>query len=141
MGDTAQFDMIVKFLPHTHQHGCIDILHCSNDPCLQARIIVCLWLCVCMLVCGHVCVHARVSTHVCVCVAVDLSMWVRVHVCGHTCERVSMCVCECMVHFMLHPLYYWGKRPWCSVDRRLVVNRCLWFEGVSRQQGIFTVQG
>jgi len=21
-------------LPHTRQHGCIDILHCCNDPCL-----------------------------------------------------------------------------------------------------------
>jgi len=33
-GDTARLDMILKFLPHTRQHGCIDILHCCNDPCL-----------------------------------------------------------------------------------------------------------
>jgi hypothetical protein len=26
-------------LPHTRQHGCIDILHCRNDPCLWARIL------------------------------------------------------------------------------------------------------
>ena len=33
-GDTAHIDTIFKFLPHTRQHGCIDILHCCNDPCL-----------------------------------------------------------------------------------------------------------
>jgi hypothetical protein len=37
-GDTARIDTIFKFLPHTRQHGCIDILHCCSDPCL-ARII------------------------------------------------------------------------------------------------------
>jgi hypothetical protein len=35
-GDTAHIDTILKFLPHTHQHGCIDILHRCNDPCLKA---------------------------------------------------------------------------------------------------------
>jgi hypothetical protein len=29
-GDTAHIDTIFKFLPHTRQHGCIDILHCCN---------------------------------------------------------------------------------------------------------------
>jgi hypothetical protein len=38
-GDTAYIDTIFKFLPHTLQHGCIDILHCCNYPCLKARII------------------------------------------------------------------------------------------------------
>jgi len=33
-GDTAHIDMIFKFLPHTRQHGCIDILRCCNDPWL-----------------------------------------------------------------------------------------------------------
>jgi len=33
-GDTAHIDTIFKFLPHTRQHGCIDILHCCSDPCL-----------------------------------------------------------------------------------------------------------
>jgi hypothetical protein len=33
-GDTANIDTVFKFLPHTRQHGCIDILHCRNDPCL-----------------------------------------------------------------------------------------------------------
>ena len=33
-GDTAHIDTIFKFLPHTLQHGCIDILHCCSDPCL-----------------------------------------------------------------------------------------------------------
>jgi hypothetical protein len=32
-GDTAHIDTIFKLLPHT-RHGCIDILHCCNDPCL-----------------------------------------------------------------------------------------------------------
>jgi len=32
MGDTTHIDTIFKFLPHTRQHGCIDILHCCNDP-------------------------------------------------------------------------------------------------------------
>jgi hypothetical protein len=35
-GDTAHVDTIFKFLPHTRQHGCVDILHCYNDPCLKA---------------------------------------------------------------------------------------------------------
>ena len=30
-GDTAHIDTIFKFLPHTRQRGCIDILHCCND--------------------------------------------------------------------------------------------------------------
>ena len=33
-GDMAHIDTIFKFLPHTRQNGCIDILHCCNDPCL-----------------------------------------------------------------------------------------------------------
>jgi hypothetical protein len=33
-GDTAHIDAIFKFLPHTRQYGCIDILYCCNDPCL-----------------------------------------------------------------------------------------------------------
>jgi hypothetical protein len=33
-GDTAHIDTIFKFLPHTCQLGCIDILHSCNDPCL-----------------------------------------------------------------------------------------------------------
>ena len=33
-GDTAHIDTIFKFLPHTHQPGYINILHCCNDPCL-----------------------------------------------------------------------------------------------------------
>jgi hypothetical protein len=33
-GDTAHIDTIFKFLLHTRQHGCIDILHWCNDPCL-----------------------------------------------------------------------------------------------------------
>ena len=33
-GDTAHVDAMFKFSPHTRQHGCIDILHCCNDPCL-----------------------------------------------------------------------------------------------------------
>jgi hypothetical protein len=34
MGNTAHIDTTSKFLSHTRQHGCIDILHCCNDPCL-----------------------------------------------------------------------------------------------------------
>jgi hypothetical protein len=33
-GDTAHIDTIFKFLPHTRQHECIDILYFCNDPCL-----------------------------------------------------------------------------------------------------------
>jgi hypothetical protein len=39
-GETAYIDTIFKFMQHTRQHGCIDILHCYNDTCLKARIIV-----------------------------------------------------------------------------------------------------
>jgi hypothetical protein len=31
-GDTAHIDTIFKFLPHTRQHECIDILQCSKAP-------------------------------------------------------------------------------------------------------------
>jgi hypothetical protein len=37
--DTARIDTIFNFLPHTRQHGCIDILHCCNDSSLKERII------------------------------------------------------------------------------------------------------
>ena len=30
MDDMAHIDTILKFLPHTRQHWCIDILHCST---------------------------------------------------------------------------------------------------------------
>jgi hypothetical protein len=30
-------------LPHTHRHGCIDILHCCNDPCLQDSEVTWQW--------------------------------------------------------------------------------------------------
>jgi hypothetical protein len=38
-GDTAHIDTIFKFLPHTRQHGCIDILQYCDDQCLKARIV------------------------------------------------------------------------------------------------------
>jgi hypothetical protein len=38
-GDTAHIDTIFKFLPHTSQHGCNDILHCCVDPCLKAFLL------------------------------------------------------------------------------------------------------
>jgi hypothetical protein len=102
-------------------------------------------LCVCVTVHVHVGVWA--CAHTCMCVRVH--MCARMCVCGCGSERMGactcvwahvracVCVCECMVHFMLHPLYYRGKRPWCSVDRRLVANRCLWFEGVNRGSSLF----
>jgi len=34
MGDTAHMDTIFKFLSYMCQHGCVNILHCCNDPCL-----------------------------------------------------------------------------------------------------------
>jgi len=34
MRGTVHIDTIFKFLLHTRQQGCIDILHCCNDPCL-----------------------------------------------------------------------------------------------------------
>jgi hypothetical protein len=33
-GDTAHIDVIFKLLPYARHHGCVDILHCCNDPCL-----------------------------------------------------------------------------------------------------------
>jgi hypothetical protein len=35
---TAHIDTTFKFLPHTRQHGCIDILHSCSDPCLKAHL-------------------------------------------------------------------------------------------------------
>jgi hypothetical protein len=37
-GDTAHIDTIFK-LSQTHQNGCIDILHCCNDPSLKSLTI------------------------------------------------------------------------------------------------------
>ena len=42
-GDTAHIDTIFKFLTHTRQDGCIDILHCCNDPCLLVSEVT--WQC------------------------------------------------------------------------------------------------
>jgi hypothetical protein len=38
-GDMAHIDTLFKFLPHTRQHVCFDILHCCNDPCLKENIM------------------------------------------------------------------------------------------------------
>jgi hypothetical protein len=38
-GDMAQIDTIFKFLPHTCQHGCMNILHCCNDPCCAWMVL------------------------------------------------------------------------------------------------------
>jgi hypothetical protein len=38
-GDTAHIDTIFKFLPHTRQYGCINILHCCNYSCLKAFLL------------------------------------------------------------------------------------------------------
>jgi hypothetical protein len=38
-GNTAHINTIYYFLPHTRKHGCIDILHCCNEPRLPSRII------------------------------------------------------------------------------------------------------
>jgi hypothetical protein len=37
-GGTAHIDTIFKFLQHTRQHGCIDILHCCNEPWLRGHV-------------------------------------------------------------------------------------------------------
>jgi hypothetical protein len=64
-GDTAHIHKIFKFLPYTCQHGCIDILHCCNDPYLQPQR-------------GHVAVVGHTSTsHHC-------------HVCGKNMKIISM---------------------------------------------------
>jgi len=42
-GDMTHIDTIFKFLPHTRQHGGIDILHCCNDPCLYVSEVTWRW--------------------------------------------------------------------------------------------------
>jgi hypothetical protein len=42
-GDTAHIDTIFNLLPHTRQNGCINILHCCNDPCLKTPMLRCVW--------------------------------------------------------------------------------------------------
>jgi len=42
-GDTAHIDTIFKFLPHTRQHACIDILHYCNDPWLYVSDVTWQW--------------------------------------------------------------------------------------------------
>jgi len=41
--DTVHIDMILKFLPHTRQHGCINILHCCSDLCLYFSEVTWQW--------------------------------------------------------------------------------------------------
>jgi hypothetical protein len=43
MDDMAHINAIFKFLPHMHQCGCIDILHCCNDPYLQVSEVTWQW--------------------------------------------------------------------------------------------------
>jgi len=42
-GNKAHIDTIFKFLPHKRQHGCIDILHCCNNPCLLISEVTWQW--------------------------------------------------------------------------------------------------
>ena len=42
-GNMAHIDTIFKFLPHTRQHGCIDILHCCHNACLQVSEVTWQW--------------------------------------------------------------------------------------------------
>jgi len=42
-GDAAHIDTIFKLLPHSRQHGCIDILHCCNDPWLWVSEVTWQW--------------------------------------------------------------------------------------------------
>jgi hypothetical protein len=42
-GVTAHIDTIFKFMPHARQHGCIDILHCCNEPCLYVSEVMWRW--------------------------------------------------------------------------------------------------
>jgi hypothetical protein len=37
--DMTHINVISKFLPHTRQHGCIEILHCCNDPCWYVPLL------------------------------------------------------------------------------------------------------
>jgi hypothetical protein len=39
MGDTAHIDT----MPHMRQHGCISVLHCYNDPCLNTPMLMHVW--------------------------------------------------------------------------------------------------
>jgi hypothetical protein len=57
-GDTAHIDTIFKFLPHTHQHGCIDIPHCCN--CLyHARMVLSVGGWVPCLLCTEYTLHSN----------------------------------------------------------------------------------
>jgi len=62
-GDMAHIDTIFKFLPHTLQHGCIDILHCCNDPCLKVSEVTWQWY------------FAYLTRTVCCTVTTELLVW------------------------------------------------------------------
>jgi hypothetical protein len=42
-GDTAHIDTIFKFLPHTRQHGCIDILLIAAVKNIDAPMLTRVW--------------------------------------------------------------------------------------------------
>jgi hypothetical protein len=63
-GNTANIDTVFKLLPHTRQHGCIDILHCCNDPCIQVSevtwqcwAVLCIWISCRCVPCYPWCTH------------------------------------------------------------------------------------
>jgi len=62
-GDTAHAVTIFKFLPHTRQHGCIDILHHCNNTWLN--VIEVKW----QLYCAYFARNARCT------VTTDLLVW------------------------------------------------------------------
>jgi hypothetical protein len=61
--DMAPIDTIFKFLPHTRQHGCIDILHCCNCLCRAWMVLS---------GCGSFVYFAR---NACCPVTIDLLIW------------------------------------------------------------------
>jgi hypothetical protein len=79
-GDTAHIDRIFKFLPHPRQHGCIDIIHCCKDPCLQGHVT-------------SLTLQARIIAAV---KNIDAPMLTRV--CGKNLNIVSMCAVSPVVH-------------------------------------------
>jgi hypothetical protein len=91
-GDMAHIHTIFKFMSHTRQHGCIDILHCCNDLCLRVHVAI-----VGRIECPIIATWPRWPKDTDRCSSEE-SMQQFWHVCGKNLNIVSMCAVLPVVH-------------------------------------------
>jgi hypothetical protein len=121
-GDTAHIGTILKSLPHTRQHGCIDILHCCIDRCLQFSEVTWQTYCVRSLLRwsvplgqrGHV-ANVLCTSHHC---RVILAGTDHCSIEEYRCTHVDACVARTWISYRCVPCY-----PWCTHRTSLVFKK------------------